>query len=530
MVQFYIIKNADMKTLTKIIPLAVSLFFIILFIYAAASKMLDFENFQVQLAQSPLLSAYAGFVSYGVIILELVIVGLLCFHASRLLGLYASFAIMIAFTVYIFLILNYSDFVPCSCGGILEKMGWTEHLIFNIGCVVMAGLAIIAAYPVPLQLSALTHSEEDWMKNYRQRKRIRWMLAYKMATLLVLPAGLMVALFISSEHIIKKENNFTRRFLQFPVVEDQVLTLNNDQYYFAGNNSGYIYLGNRQNPQFLSTVDTIFSTVTDLKITPDQIKLPFKNVQLQAKAPFYYVMDGTVPIIFRGKIGSSLVKTISHHDAYFNQIKVLDSVNFALRTQNSQNMQLTLASLRLDSTRQVKLHPNILKKQTDGVFDSDGMLVCSEHPQRLIYMYSYRNQFLVMDTLMNVIHTYNTIDTTSVAKIKTKALQNGLHKMTTPPLTVNQIIAAHRNVAFIHSKLKGRFESAKSWNSSSVIDVYRTDRQEYIGSFYIDKKGKSAMTDLMITDRYLYVLIGNQLVRYAYRKPIKELLQGKPKT
>ena len=147
-----------MKTLTKIIPLAVSLFFIILFIYAAASKMLDFENFQVQLAQSPLLSAYAGFVSYGVIILELAIVGLLCVHASRLSGLYASFAIMIAFTVYIFLILNYSDFVLCSCGGILEKMGWAEHLIFNIGCVVMACLAIIAAYPFPAKLSVLDHS------------------------------------------------------------------------------------------------------------------------------------------------------------------------------------------------------------------------------------------------------------------------------------------------------------------------------------------------------------------------------------
>jgi hypothetical protein len=107
----------------------------------------------------------------------------------------------------------------------------------------------------------------------------------------------MVALFLSSEYIIKKENNFTRRFLQFPVVEDQVLTLNNDQYYFAGNNSGYIYLGNRQNPQFIFTVDSILSKVTNLIITPDQIKLPFRNVQLQTNAPYYYVMDGTVDIL-----------------------------------------------------------------------------------------------------------------------------------------------------------------------------------------------------------------------------------------
>ena len=48
-----------------------------------------------------------------------------------------------AFTVYIYLILNYSDFVPCSCGGILEKLGWTEHLIFNGICVIMGVVAII---------------------------------------------------------------------------------------------------------------------------------------------------------------------------------------------------------------------------------------------------------------------------------------------------------------------------------------------------------------------------------------------------
>ncbi len=101
-----------MKTLTKSIPLAVSFFFILLFIYAAASKMLDFENFQVQLAQSPLLSAYAGLISYAVIILEIVVAGLLCFQVTRLIGLYASFALMVAFTVYIYLILHFSDFVP----------------------------------------------------------------------------------------------------------------------------------------------------------------------------------------------------------------------------------------------------------------------------------------------------------------------------------------------------------------------------------------------------------------------------------
>ena len=39
---------------------------------------------------------------------------------------------MTMFTVYIILILNFSDFVPCSCGGVLENLSWKEHVVFNV--------------------------------------------------------------------------------------------------------------------------------------------------------------------------------------------------------------------------------------------------------------------------------------------------------------------------------------------------------------------------------------------------------------
>ena len=135
-----------MKTLISFLPKAAAYFFILLFCYAAVSKLLDYENFQVQLAQSPLLSAYAGTVAWAVIAAELFIVILLAFPATLRTGLYASFGLMVAFTVYIYLILNYSDFVPCSCGGILEKMGWTEHLIFNAAAVLLSIVGIWATH------------------------------------------------------------------------------------------------------------------------------------------------------------------------------------------------------------------------------------------------------------------------------------------------------------------------------------------------------------------------------------------------
>lgn len=116
---------------------------IILFTYAALSKLLDFQNFQAQLGQSPLLSAFAAPVSYSVITVELMISILLVFSRTRLIGLFAAFSLMVMFTAYIYIMLNYSSYVPCSCGGILEKLGWQEHLFFNLAFVILGATATL---------------------------------------------------------------------------------------------------------------------------------------------------------------------------------------------------------------------------------------------------------------------------------------------------------------------------------------------------------------------------------------------------
>lgn len=124
----------------------------LLFIYAAASKLLDFNTFRVQLGQSPLLSAFADWVSISIPGIEICIAIILLIPKYRLLGLYASYLLMAMFTMYIYIILNYSAFVPCSCGGILQKMTWNQHLIFNIAFILLAIIAVII-YPIEYQSS-----------------------------------------------------------------------------------------------------------------------------------------------------------------------------------------------------------------------------------------------------------------------------------------------------------------------------------------------------------------------------------------
>src|SRR5690606_16530343 len=75
----------------------ISLLFILLFVYASISKLLEFNDFQTQLGQSPLLAAFAVPVSYGVIGIELATAGLLAWEKTRKLGLYTAYLLMVLF-------------------------------------------------------------------------------------------------------------------------------------------------------------------------------------------------------------------------------------------------------------------------------------------------------------------------------------------------------------------------------------------------------------------------------------------------
>lgn len=144
--EFYHIKLNDMikfNNIVESIPILARTLLIILFGYATSSKFLDFSNFQIQLGQSPILTAYAGWVSWGIPIVELLIVAFLSFPKYVYHAFFASYSLMIMFTTYIIIILNFSDFIPCSCGGVLEKLSWTEHMLLNVLFIAIAILGIV---------------------------------------------------------------------------------------------------------------------------------------------------------------------------------------------------------------------------------------------------------------------------------------------------------------------------------------------------------------------------------------------------
>jgi uncharacterized membrane protein YphA (DoxX/SURF4 family) len=128
----------------RIIPDVAGPLLIMLFAYAAASKLMIYSKFVVQIGQSPILAGVSPYLAWLIPAVELIICLLLLLPAWRLIGFFAATILMAVFTLYIVAILTLSPEVPCSCGGILDQMGWKSHLVFNIAFtgIALAGLLI----------------------------------------------------------------------------------------------------------------------------------------------------------------------------------------------------------------------------------------------------------------------------------------------------------------------------------------------------------------------------------------------------
>jgi hypothetical protein len=126
----------------KWIPDIIGGLLILLFTYAAISKLTDRQHFQEVLAQMLLIKYVAGFMSFALPVTELLVCTLLFMPGTRLLGFYASFGLMLVFTLYISFMILYAPHLPCSCGGFLQKLNWSQHLVFNLVFITLSATAI----------------------------------------------------------------------------------------------------------------------------------------------------------------------------------------------------------------------------------------------------------------------------------------------------------------------------------------------------------------------------------------------------
>ena len=122
----------------------ISALLIMLFLYASLSKFLDFTTFTGEMNNQPLPKSWTPFLVWFIPCSEILMCIALLFERTRLWGFYASLGFMSLFTIYsIFIILNFFGRIPCSCGGVIKRLTWRQHIVLNLFFVALSIAGII---------------------------------------------------------------------------------------------------------------------------------------------------------------------------------------------------------------------------------------------------------------------------------------------------------------------------------------------------------------------------------------------------
>ena len=136
---------------------SISALLIMLFLYASISKFLDFRLFTRQMYNQPFPNSWTPFIIWFVPLLEIATSVALMFERTRMIGLITSLVVMSIFTIYTGSVLAHIfAYVPCSCGGVISKLTWKQHLFFNLFFVGISVGGILLQRKKSLQSTFIT--------------------------------------------------------------------------------------------------------------------------------------------------------------------------------------------------------------------------------------------------------------------------------------------------------------------------------------------------------------------------------------
>ena len=339
----------------------------------------------------------------------------------------------------------------------------------------------------------------------------------------VLGVGVMFLFFKISEQMIHYENKFIRRFPQHVAQEIYQLDLIYNSYYFAGSCNGKIYLGNYTAPLQVLELDSTLKFRKKHQITLKQQNLAFRSPQIRVKENNFYVFEGIVPYIFKGNIKNWTASLRVNSGYFFSSLEPMDSVYMAIRYLKPKRGESLMGTINLSDTTKVKYAPLLLQKQFDGIFDTDGSFHYDSQINKIVYVYLYRNQYIVSNKNLDLNYRGNTIDTVSRAQVQLTNLKNSRMKtFSKPPLIVNKLSAVEGELLFVNSVLPGLYESEDLWKAASIIDVYNLTNKTYRSSFPIYDVDEKKLRSMHIYNNYLYALIGTKIVCYKLQDHLKQ--------
>ena len=324
-------------------------------------------------------------------------------------------------------------------------------------------------------------------------------------------------LYFLSEKKSQYNNAFIRKYIPHFAEKKSVYQLNSNGYYIAGFDSCYIYLSHPNAPLYLKTYDYHTGSVSKIQLKIEHENLPYRRLKIHVDSPNFYIGDGSLAIIQKGEIHQSIGKTITKDLAYFNHFTIGKNENFGIQASNKTN-HYNLLGLLQKKANKYNLHLNhtSLTNQINGTFDTDGQLIWNKQNNEYLYMYYYRNNIIILDSIMTEKYQFTSIDTISKAQLDISYYpKQNQYKLGPNSIRVNQFSDTYNQYLYIHSNRIGKFE--KQTASTSIIDVYDYKSKNYHHSFYLEHLPNHKLKNFKIYKNSIAVILNNDLYLYKMK-------------
>lgn len=329
--------------------------------------------------------------------------------------------------------------------------------------------------------------------------------------------GVISGLYYLSDYMKHQRGSFIRIYPPHPVLPQGGLSLASDDYYVAGVTRQNLYLARVQTPLHIIQVNTMSFDTTLIKLQiPDVASLKTYSALLKIDSPNFFLGDGAIPFMYKGETVDWKASRFPYDSTYFLDFSPLSSRSMAIRSYDADGGQSILGKLS-ESEPHRYFNSGLLEKQVDGFFCTDGILNYDKVSGRLVYVYYYRNEFLVMDSMLTLKFKGHTIDTFSRARIKIARLDRGghtSHRLSSPPLFVNKNSCVTEKFLFIQSAVPAKNENLKRFDNASVIDIYSLLSGEYQFSFYLYDENNEKVKSLHLIANNLFAVYDHYIAKF----------------
>jgi hypothetical protein len=313
-------------------------------------------------------------------------------------------------------------------------------------------------------------------------------------------------------------NGFIRLVPPHIATPIKIRDLRVNSYYLAGATATHFYLSNFTTPQLITTIDPRLADSSIHRLSMPSAGGRFaRSLLITVDSPHVYLFEGVTPTIAQGTMTDSLLHR-SPGKFYFNLAEPLSPVSAIYRVVDQRRQNILVKQLN-DSLTSAG---NVLEKQVDGIFCTEGSLHAQPESNRLVYIYAYRNQFVVLDTNLKVLYKARTIDTVSRAKFKVGYIPSQRElTLSSPPQFVNKKSCVSGNYLFINSALRADNDESAVYDTGSPIDVYSLIDGKYLFSFFLPDYQRHKIRDFRVFGNTLIALYDHFAYTYTLTIPAK---------